>query len=56
MVYAVGIVPEDTEIVCRRLHGRQSVYHRVAVAYAAGIGMKRYAPHTLYQGILHQLL
>ena len=56
MVYAVCVVPEDTEVLCLRLQGCKTLYHCIAVYHAARIGVHGYAPDRL-NGIVfcHQL-
>ena len=52
----VGVVPHEQEVRRRRLKMRYAVDDLVAVYYAVGIGILRHAPHTLYGGILYNLL
>ena len=52
VVDAIGIVPEDAEVVGSGFHRCQLIYHLVAVADAFRIGMKRHTPDAFDQGIL----
>ena len=56
VVYAVGVVPENTEILCLRLQGSKALYNLVAVYHAARIGVHGHAPDRL-DGVVfsHQL-
>ena len=56
LVDTVGVVPHEQEVRRRRLKMRYAVDDLVAVYYAVGIGILRHAPHTLYGGILYDLL
>ena len=44
VVDAIGVIPEDAEIVGSGFHRSQLFYHLVAVADSFRIGMKRHAP------------
>ena len=52
----VSVIPHEQEILCRRLEMRNTVNDLVAVDYTVGIGVFGHAPHTLYGGILYDLL
>ena len=56
LVDTVGVVPHEQEVRRRRLKMRNTVDDLVAVDYTVGIGILRHAPHTLYGGILYNLL
>ena len=47
MVHAVGIVPEDTEIICGRLQTGEPAYGLIRIGDALRVGVLRYAPDTL---------
>ena len=56
LVDTVGVVPHEQEVRRRRLKMRNTVNDLVAVDYTVGIGVFGHAPHTLYGGILYDLL
>ena len=51
MVHAVGVVPENAEVVGRALHGGQAAHHVVGVGHAAGVRVLRHAPDALHGGV-----
>ena len=52
----VSVIPHEQEILCSWLEMRDTIDNLIAVDYAIGIGILRHAPHTLYGGILYDLL
>ena len=46
-VHHIGVVPEDAEIACRRLHGGEALDHAVRERDARGIGVLGHAPDAL---------
>ena len=59
MMHAVGVVPENAEVIGGGRHGGQAAYNLVGVGYTAGVGVLGNAPHALdsgiagYQGFYH---
>ena len=53
----IGIIPEDTEVLCRRFQSGKTPYGLVTVGITLGIGVFRYTPDSLHLLICgHQFL
>ena len=52
-VYAVGVVPHDDEIACRRFERSKAGDGRIAVNDAFWVGILRHAPNALHGGVFH---
>ena len=53
-MHAVGIVPDQLEVLRSRLHGSQTVNDLIAVHISVRVGVLGYTPHTLHTFVLHQ--
>ena len=57
VVHAVGVVPEDAEVLRRARHGGQVPHSLVGVGGAVGVGVLRHAPDALHARVVgHQAL
>ena len=54
VMHAIGIVPHNAEVLCRRAKRRNTAHHCIGKSDAGGVGVLGHTEHTLHAGILYQ--
>ena len=56
MMYAIGIIPENTEIRCGRFQSGKFLHHFSGIGNTRRIAILRYAPYSLDKRIVFHIL
>ena len=53
-MHRIGIIPVNTEILCRRREGRHTAHGFIVICGTVGVRILRHAPDPLDAGVFHQ--